>query len=403
LKQTGALGAVGVAALAGCSGDGGDGSDGGDGGDGSSGDGGDGSSGDGSDGGGSDGGSSTDGGSLSPVRIASAPTPTTSLEIQFLREDTDILTTVMNDLGYEPDVTLNFDELSLFLGGQADIAPSIGTIEAAALGVEQDQQLTAHALQTPQHTGLYVREGSDYDPEVAGSKQAAIDRLAQDDAQFGIGGFGLGTIPAYRLIFSETYGYEFGREGDFNVVTSDLPTLARLVADGQLDAGTSGPPYGLWGVRDEVTPLLWNQEEMPALGFDRTNLCISNGITRTDFSEENAEAVAAWFGLESFAHEYIGSNISEFASRSAVQDNLNVPSQEAAEYVLNFRYNAEHSPNQLPASLADNGWTEERIQGDQDALSRAEEFGAVPSGWEENLSYQIHDLQQYADMAREMV
>lgn len=391
LKRAGAIGTVGIASLAGCSGDGGDGgSDGGSGG-------GDGSS-------GSDGGSSTgDGGSLQTVRIASAPTPTTSLEVQFLREDTNILEDVMNQAGYDPEVTLSFDELSLFLGGKADIAPSVGTIEAAALGVEQDQQLTAHALQTPQHTGLYVRQGSDYDPEVAGDKQTAVDRLVEDNAKFGIGGFGLGTIPAYRLIFAEKYGYEFGRDGDFNIVTADFPTLSRLVADGQLDAGGSGPPYGLWGVRDQVTPLFWNQEELPDIGFDRLNICISNGITRTQFAEQNSEAVAAWFGLESLAHDYIGDNVSEFASRSSVQENLNVPSQEAAEYVLDFRYNAAHSPNQLPASLTDNGWTDERISGDKSALTRSEELGAIPSGWQEKLSYQKHDLQRYADMGREMI
>lgn len=308
----------------------------------------------------------------------------------------------MAEAGYEAEVTLSFDELSLFLGGNADIAPSVGTIEAAQLGVEQEQELTAHALMVPQHTGLYVRNGSQYDPDEVGGMQTAVDNLVENNAKFGIGGFGLGTIPAYRLIFEEEFGYEFGRDGDFNIVTANFPTLSRLVAEGQLDAGGSGPPYGLWGVRDQVKPLFWNQEMMPEIGFDRLNICISNGITRTEFAEENPEAASAWFALEKRAHEYIGDNVSEFASRSSVQENLNVPSQEAAEYVLNFRYNAQHSPNQYPGSLTDVQWTDERIEGDKAALRRATELGALPEGWEEQVSYQKGNIQEYYDMAVDM-
>jgi hypothetical protein len=232
--------------------------------------------------------------------------------------------------------------------------------------------------------------------------QTAVDNLVENNAKFGIGGFGLGTIPGYRLIFQEKFGYEFGRNGDFNIVTADFPTLSRLVAQGQLDAGGSGPPYGLWGVRDQVKPLFWNQEMMPEIGFDRLNICISNGVTRTSWGQENTEAVQAWFALEKYAHEYIGNNVSEFASRSSVQENLNVPSQEAAEYVLNFRYNAENTANQYPASLTDVAWTDERIEGDKNALRRATELGALPEGWESELSYQKHDFQEYYEMAKSM-
>jgi len=407
LRRIGAAGAAGfAAAVAGCSGggDGGeaDGQDGGDGSGESSGgeDGGSGSA----DGSGGEQGTTAGegGGGMSTLRLGIAPGPTIKVELSYLREETNILEEVMSEAGYEPDITLSFDELPLFLGKKVDFAPSIGTVEAAQLGVEQDQQLTAHAVVAPQHTGLYVREGGDYDPDVAGGKQAAVDRLVEDNAKFGIGGFGLGTIPAYQLIFDQKYGYEFGREGDFNIVTADFPTLSRLVAQGDIDAGGSGPPYGLWGVRDQVKPLLWNQEELPDIGFDRLTIAISNGITRTEYAEENTEAVAAWFALEGLAYEFLGNNVQEVAARDSTQETLNVPSQEAAAWVLDFRFNAKHSPNKFPASFADNGWTEERIEADKEAISAAEELGAAPSGWQDQVSYQIHDLEQYREMAREM-
>jgi len=405
LRRIGAAGAAGfAAAVAGCSGggDGGeaDGQDGGDGSGESSGgeDGGSGSA----DGSGGEQGTTAGegGGGMSTLRLGIAPGPTIKVELSYLREETNILEEVMSEAGYEPDITLSFDELPLFLGKKVDFAPSIGTVEAAQLGVEQDQQLTAHAVVAPQHTGLYVREGGDYDPDVAGGKQAAVDRLVEDNAKFGIGGFGLGTIPAYQLIFDQKYGYEFGREGDFNIVTADFPTLSRLVAKGDIAAGGSAPPYGLWGVRDQVKPVFWNQEELPDIGFGRLTIAIGNGITRTAFAQNNAEGLAAWYGALKRGREHIRNNISDFASRSSVQEALRVPSQEAAAWVMNFRYNAEHSPNRFPASLTDVTFTEERIQRDREALSAAQEFDAVPSGWEEKLSYQTHDIQKYYEIAK---
>jgi len=141
---------------------------------------------------------------------------------------------------------------------------------------------------------------------------------------------------------------------------------------------------------------------MPEVGFDRLNVCISNGITRTEFAEEHPEATSAWFALEKRAHEYIGNNVSQFASRSSVQDNLNVPNQEAAEFVIDFRYNGKHSPNQYPASLTDVQWTEERIEGDKAAIRQAAELGAVPEGWESQVNYQTGNIQEYYEMAVDM-
>jgi hypothetical protein len=307
----------------------------------------------------------------------------------------------MNEIGYKVDLTLSFDELSLFLGGQADIAPSVGTIEAASLGTEQDQQLTAHALQTPQHTGWFVRKGSDYDPSVAGSKQAAIDRIIDDGANIAIGGWGLGDIPAEAMIFDQKYGYDFSQGGDFNVVTASLPSIAQLVTDEQVAMGVSAPPYGFWGERDELANVYWNQEELAEIGFHRLTVCISNGITRTEFAQEHREAVEAYFGLERFSAQYFRDNISDLASRSELQETLNLPSQEAAEYVLDFRYKAENSPNQYPATLIDNNWTDDRIKRDKEALRAAQEVEQVPSGWEEYVSYQQHDTEAIAEKAAE--
>lgn len=334
------------------------------------------------------------------IAIASAPTPTTNLQISYLRDQTNILHGLMGELGFDAEVQLTWDELSLFMGGKADIAPSVGSIEAARLSVNQNQNLLAHSITAPQHTGLYVQKGGRYDPAEAGGKQEAVDRLVEDDAKFGIGGWGLGTIPAYRLIFEDKYGYTFAEDGDFNVVTADFPTLSRLVADGSIDAGGSGPPYGLWGVRDQVKPLLWNQEELPDIGFPRNTVAIGNGVTRRDFAEEHPEAVAAWFALERTASDHLKNNIQEVAEQSSTQEALHAESAEQAAWILEFRLQAKHSPNKIPATPTDNELTDDYISSDKEALGRAESMGALPSGWEESFGYMKHDITRYFDMAQ---
>lgn len=359
LRSVGAAGAVGLAGLAGCTG-GGSGSD--------------------------------------SIAIASAPTPTTKLQANYLRERTGMFEGVFDELGYEADLTLTWDELSQFVGGQADLAPSVGSVEAAQLASEQDQQLRAHAVTAPQHTALYVRQGSEYDPAEAGGMQAAVDALAESGT-IGIGGWGLGTIPAYRLVFNERFGYEFGEEGDFDVVTAEFNTLAQLVADGDIDAGGSGPPYNLWSVRDDLTPVFWNQNQVAEMGFPRRSIAIGNGVSRADYAEENADAIAAYFGLLRRANEYLRDNIDSLAEESSTQDTLGVDSAEQARWVLEFRLRGEHSPNEVPASPVENGLTDEYIEQDRQALSRAAEMGAVPDDWADGFDYQPVDIDEYYEMA----
>ena len=338
-------------------------------------------------------------GGSSSITIATAPTPTTSLQANYLREQTDIFQGVYDELGYEAELNLTWDELSLFMGGKADLAPSVGSIEAASLAAEQDQQLRAHAVTAPQHTGLYVRKGSEFDPAEAGSLQAAVDNLAAN-GRMGIGGWGLGTVPAYRLIFRERFGYDFSEGGDFDVVTSEFPTLAQLVADGDIDAGGSGPPYNLWSVKEELTPLFWNQGQVAELGFPRRSIAIGNGVSRAEYAEENPEAVAAYFGMLRRANEYLRDNAASVAAESSTQEILGAESAEEAQWILEFRLQADHSPNTVPASPVDNALTEGYVEKDEQALSQAAEMGAIPEGWEDGFDYQVRAFDEYYEMAK---
>lgn len=321
--------------------------------------------------------------------------------MEYLTEETDILETVMDEAGYELDLELTWEAKSLFLGGDADLAPSNGTMEAAEMSENQDMELAVNGRLTPQHTGLYVREGSDYDPDVAGGKQEAIDAIVEDEARFGIGGWGLGTIPAYRLIFEEKYGYTFEEGGDFNIFSAEFPTLAQLLANEEIDAGGSGPPYNLWPVRDELKPLFWMQEELMDLGYGGATLGIANAITRQEYFDEHGEAVRAFLGADKHAIEYFRDNIDEHAADSDLQETLGADSEEEARWLLEFRYRGDHSPNEYPASMADFEYDDDRVDQELESLGRVEDLGMLGGDWQDRVSFQSHDVSEYYDMAVE--
>lgn len=341
------------------------------------------------------------GGGGDTLTIASSPTPTFQAEMRYVTEQTDIADAVMEEAGYEYDLNMTWDARSLFLGGNADLVPSNSTIEAAGMVENQELDVTVTSKRTPQHTGLYVREGGAYDPDVAGGKQAAIDNLVDDQANFGIGGWGLSTIPAYRIIFSEKYGYEFDPDGDFNVFTAEFPALARLLADQEIAAGGSGPPYNLWDFRNELKPLFWMQVEMMDLGFPGDVLGISNGVTQTAFAEENPEAIKAYLAILKHVSEYMQDNLEEVAQDPEIQETLGASSAEEAQWFLAFRYRAENSPNEFPATLTEMELTDEHVEAERDALSEATDLGALEGSWENGLSFEQYDLTEYLDVAAE--
>lgn len=75
-------------------------------------------------------GCSGSGGGTDSITIATAPNPTTKLQAGSLREQTNIFQGGYEELSSEAELQLSWDERSPFMGGQANLAPSVGSIEA---------------------------------------------------------------------------------------------------------------------------------------------------------------------------------------------------------------------------------------------------------------------------------
>jgi hypothetical protein len=355
--------------------------------------------------GGSDSGSDTDGSDgdsqeFQTITETGVPIPKTKLENWYKTERTDLYAETMSETGYELEIETTFEDLPLFLGGNAQIAESMGALEAAEIGIERDEQFAAHAKTGGQHTALYVKIGSKWDPDKTGSVEATIDKLVEEGGTFAIGGWGLGTIPAYSLIFQEKYGYDFSEGGDFNVVTSALPSLAQLVAEEKAAVGTSAPSYGSYGYTagadDPVLkPIFWMQSEMEDTGINSGTLQLGNAITRKSFSDENIEAMKAYVAASKQAVEWIQNNIDTIVEDQEMREILGYGSKEATRYILEWRYLAEHSENTVPPSNGDLALTDEYIQAEKETIAKAQSLGAVKSGWEDYIEFKNVDISAY--------
>ena len=197
----------------------------------------------------------------------------------------------MSEAGYEYDMSLTWNEVALGASGQADILPTMGSIEAARLGIEQDMELSVNSEGLmSQQLGFVVESGGPYDPETAGGEQAAIDKIVEDGARVGIGSLAGGHIPAGRLIIDELYGHDFSDGGDFNVATSDYGTLGTLLGEGKLDVAYTGPTVhtpGLVGEDPEQTAIFWEPSKLVEVGFEMNNLGLGNMISTKTFRRQS--------------------------------------------------------------------------------------------------------------------
>lgn len=339
----------------------------------------------GGDGGGSDGG----GGSSKRVRIAAAPLGLLTLPWTQHVEANDIFADAMESAGYSDyNVQWTWEEKVLGASGQADIIATIGSIEAARIGPERELEVAVNAAgMLTQYQGWVVEAGGDYDPEVAGSQQAAMDAVVDDNARVGIGSWAGGHIPPDQIIIQENWGYDFTEDGDFNVITSDYATLGQLLENGELDVAVTGPPLHAPQLMEggfDTTAIYWEPRELENLGFLQTNFALANVVTTQSFADDHEAATKAFMdsmqqGLQWMADQDI-QNLE--LSDEAIQS-LSAQDLEEARFILDWAYNFYEQP----LTPADFELTDTYIEADKEALSQAEEIGQIPSNWQDWLTY----------------
>jgi hypothetical protein len=279
---------------------------------------------------------------------------------------------------------VTFEGASLFAAGGPDFA-NFGTVEAATLGPEREIELAITARVASNWIGFWTQAGSPYD--VGGDALEAMRLMAENNAKVGIGSWAGGDVPAYKIIASMA-DLDFSEDGqDFNVRTADYFALGRLVAQGDLDVGSTGPALAMVdeAMSGELVPSFYISNFLASQeGFGAPDL--NNWVVTQEFAEENRGAVEAlvksWYEGTTWPHDDpIG-----IVTQEENMEKIGAETEEQARYLAEWGITLEQDL-EYPELYEDNEVTDDFIEQDRNFLSNAADAGTIPENWDDYVEY----------------
>lgn len=373
------VGAAGVVALAGCTGD--------------------------NDGGGKE--TATNGQTqqqeLTEINIVYPPWPGL-IAFNYITEQTNILENSLNERGYTTGkISRSWDDTTLFLSGKADFMPTAGAAESARMAMARDIDLTVHAQAATNYMGWYVREGSDLDTVNTGSFKSTMQKVVEEDRPYGHAGWNQGIIWPNSAILQDKLGMSYGSDTNppLNIKAADYATLPKLLVQEDLDIVVCGPPVGTsnYLVKDDpgIKCIQWQQTGLKEAGISPRVLNLGAFTTRSDWSDENEEAMIGWMEAWKKAVNWVSNpdNWNKILRKENNWQYLAAESRKEAEINLQFsvanspaKLEKAHTDNPMPVILGDISLNEERIANYKNAIKLMEKTGALTgSGWEDRLSF----------------
>jgi hypothetical protein len=373
------VGAAGVVALAGCTGD--------------------------NDGGGKE--TATNGQTqqqeLTEMNIVYPPWPGL-IGFNYITEQTNILENSLNERGYTTGkISRSWDDTTLFLAGKADFMPTAGAAESARMAMARDIDLTVHAQAATNYMGWYVREGSDLDTVNTGSFESTMQKVVEEDRPYGHAGWNQGIIWPSSAVLHDKLGMSYGPDTNppLNIKAADYATLPKLLVQEDLDIVVCGPPVGTsnYLVKDDpgIKCIQWQQTGLKEAGISPRVLNLGAFTTRSDWSDENEEAMIGWMKAWKKAVNWVSNpdNWNKILRKENNWQYLAAESRKEAEINLQFsvanspaKLEKAHTDNPMPVILGDISLNEERIANYKNAIKLMEKTGALTgSGWEDRLSF----------------
>lgn len=365
------------------------------------GDGGDDGGGDGGGGGGNGDGGATSSQSLTGVTVGYPPWAN-YIALKHI-EDNNILSDHLAEAGYEiTELTVTWEELTLFASGQVDFTTTLSDIEGAVLASERELDLTYHGIQAPNYGGWYVRAGSDVDPENTGSLEATIQKLVAEQRPVGFAGWNQGLVWPNALILNDMFDVTYGDPdtADFNMFEADYFALPSLLERGELDMVVDNAPIlGMdsFVVRDDnpLTDIFWQQPAMAELGVSPEHLNLGMYATTQEFSDNHEEFVKAFMEAWLVGVEWVHNtdNWDGILSNEQNWEYLTAETEEEARVNLEFSYQMEHSENTHPLAFREIELTDERIQGTEAAIDRMVDLDLpVSENWRDYIEFKSLEL-----------
>lgn len=318
------------------------------------------------------------------VSIAGFPLDVDGIVYQYADEE-GLIADRLEGTGWDYEVQLIFDEIPQYVSNQIHIS-GFSELEAARIGVQEEIETAVIARRANAYFGWMVKVGSEWDPDNTGGVQQTLDMIAEEGANIGVGGWGLGHIPADQIAFGQGFGLEMSEEGgDFNVVTAEIPAIPQLIDDGDLAIGASSPTHGAASrlLDDTLKPLFWDHDKINELGLGLPPL--AGVVCRQSFLDENEEIARAVFeGLNEGYDWFFESGLEEIPSNQDRRDKLGVQNEAEAEYAIKWQQHQDvkHRTEAIPRPK-DITFTRDRINAARDLLAQVEEVGFIPSGWED--------------------
>lgn len=333
------------------------------------------------------------GGGLTEVSMVYPPWAG-KLVLDYVQNQTSILPDALEEAGYTLSVTESWDDTTLFASGQVDFMPTMADIEGAVFGVEREIEVAMHGMASPNYEGLYVRRGSEVDPENTGSVEASIQMMVDEGRPFGHAGYNEGAVWPAAAIFNDRFDLTYvPGESDFNLQQADWFTLPDLLVNGDVDMVINAPILGMDKFLTEdpspVKDILWFQPEMQDIGIPPENLNLGMFGTRLDFSDEHEDFISAFMGAWKQGAEWI-SDPSIYPDILENEDNwslLTAETRAEAEININFAFQNEHSENLVPLTVRDIELTEEKITQTEGALNKMVELGILNENWSDWVTF----------------
>lgn len=314
-------------------------------------------------------------------------------------EQTDILQEEMDEAGYDYEFQITWEEIALYASGQVDLVPTLSDIEGSRIAAEREVETAFHGIFATNYEGLYVRKGSDWDPEVSGGFEETMRLLAEGEGTYGNAGWEQGSVIPAEMIFSEKFDLSYSEsESDFDVQTADWPALPQLLMDGELDVVENAPPLGPntateMAANEEITDIAWWQPHLEDLGLDARTVNLGLFGTRQEYSENHEEAITAFMRAWQEGAQWVSNpdNFDEILDDEENIDALDADNREQAEVILEFSQDPpSHTSvegNSEPVLMDEVEISDDFVDTEMEALQLAEELGSVPEGWDEYVEF----------------
>ncbi|MFB6142760.1 MAG: hypothetical protein ABEJ30_05395 [Halorientalis sp.] len=305
---------------------------------------------------------------------------------QMLNE-TDRLSSRMEDAGYTVEAKESWEGSALFAAGGPDFS-DMSPLEAATLGSERDLKLTTNARMASFFTGWLVKHGGPYAPSTTGNVEASVKKIA-DQGKFAIGSWGGGDVHAYQLMMPERYGLQFGEDkSDFEVVTADYFALPGLVTDGKAAATSTAPHYGAAPMFASDPPkleaLFYVSDALEQMGYGTSML--NSWVCTQEFADQNPKAVEALVGAwQETAKDFV-SRPYELATQDKYMEMLAAENEQQARWLIDWGVKNKYD-YKTPVIYEDSTFDDDRIAKEKKFISASAEKGYITSDWNDYLTF----------------